>query len=162
MLLGLNSRMTEFNAALALAGLDLVPGKVARHNRIAGQYTAALEGTQGIGFQRLPPGHRSSYKDYSVTVDPEVFGMTRDELAAALLRENIETKKYFYPPLHQQTFFRPFAPAGAASLPVTEAVTGSVLSLPIYESLPAGTVRQVASAIRELSQSVRPQGARTC
>lgn len=88
--------------------------------------------------------------------------MTRDELGGALLKENIETKKYFYPPLHQQTLFRQFAPADASGLAATEAVAGSVLSLPIYESLPAGTVRQVASAIRELSQPVRPQGARTC
>lgn len=159
MLLGLNARMTEFNAALALAGLDLVPAKVARHNQIAAQYTAELEGTPGIGFQRLPPGHVSSYKDYSVCVDPEAFGMTRDELAGALLRENIETKKYFYPPLHQQELFRPFA---AADLPVTEAVAGSVLSLPVYESLPAETVRQVAWAIRGLAESIRPQGVLAC
>ena len=162
MLLGLNARMTEFNAAMALAGLDLVAAKVARHNQIAALYTAELDGTPWIGFQRLPAGHLSSYKDFSVRVDPEAFGMTRDELGGALLKENIETKKYFYPPLHQQTLFRQFAPADASGLAATEAVAGSVLSLPIYESLPAGTVRQVASAIRELSQPVRPQGARTC
>lgn len=159
MLVGLNARMTEFNAALALAGLDLVPAKVARHNQIAAQYTAELDGTPGIGFQRLPPGHHSSYKDYSVRVAPELFGMTRDELAGALLRENIETKKYFYPPLHQQTLFRPFANTG---LPVTEAVAGSILSLPIYESLPAETVRQVAWAVRGLAQTSRPQGTLAC
>jgi len=162
MLLGLNARMTEFNAAMALAGLDLVQAKVARHNQIAALYTAELDGTPGIGFQQLPPGHLSSYKDYSVRVDPEAFGMTRDELAGALLRENIETKKYFYPPLHQQAIFQPFVAAGDAHLPVTEAVAGSVLSLPIYESLPTETARQVAWAIRSFSQSRRQQGARAC
>ncbi len=162
MLLGLNARMTEFNAAMALAGLDLVAVKVTRHNQIAALYNSELDGTPGIGFQQLPPGHRSSYKDYSVSVDSEAFGMTRDELRAGLLRENIETKKYFYPPLHQQTLFRPFAPAGRGALRATEAVAESVLSLPIYESLPAGTVRQVAGAIRHLSQSTRQKGARAC
>lgn len=162
MLLGLNARMTEFNAALALAGLDLVPAKVATHNGIAALYTAKLDGTPGIAFQRLPPGHLSSYKDYSVRVDPAAFGMTRDELAVALLKENIETKKYFHPPLHQQNLFRPFATAGLVHLPVTEAVAESVLSLPIYASLPAETVRQVAWAIRGLSQPARRQGAGAC
>jgi dTDP-4-amino-4,6-dideoxygalactose transaminase len=119
MLLGLNARMTEFNAAMALAGLDGVPAKVATHNRIAALYTSELDGTPGIGFQRLPPGHLSSYKDYSVRVDPETFGMTRDRLAGALLKENIETKKYFHPPLHQQALFRPFVAPGPAHLPVT-------------------------------------------
>src|SRR5579863_7059764 len=35
MLLGLNARMTEFNAAMGVAGLDLVDSKVKRHNQIA-------------------------------------------------------------------------------------------------------------------------------
>ena len=162
MLLGLNARMTEFNAAMALAGLDGVPAKVATHNRIAALYTSELDGTPGIGFQRLPPGHLSSYKDYSVRVDPETFGMTRDRLAGALLKENIETKKYFHPPLHQQALFRPFVAPGPAHLPVTEAVAESVLSLPIYDSLPAETVRRVAWAIRGLSRPAPLPGTGAC
>jgi dTDP-4-amino-4,6-dideoxygalactose transaminase len=146
MLLGLNARMTEFNAALALAGLDLVSAKVVRHNQLAALYTAELEGVPGIGFQQIPQGHVSSYKDYSVRVDPGAFGSTRDELAAALLKENIETKKYFYPPLHQQMLYHPFANRGP--LPSTELVADGILSLPVYESLPSETVRQVAAAIR--------------
>ena len=88
--------------------------------------------------------------------------MTRDDLAGALLKENIETKKYFYPPLHQQSLFRPFVAWETPHLPATEAVAESVLSLPIYESLPAETVRQVAGAIRGLSQPVRQKGAHAC
>jgi dTDP-4-amino-4,6-dideoxygalactose transaminase len=160
-LLGLNARMTEFNAAMALTGLDLVAVKVARHNQIAEMYSSELDGTPGIAFQQLPPGHLSSYKDYSVRVDSETFGMTRDGLAGALLKENIETKRYFYPPLHQQALFRPFMTDVSTNLSATEAVAESVLSLPIYESLPAQTVRQVAWAIRDLSQA-RARGARAC
>ena len=161
MLLGLNARMTEFNAALALAGLDMVPAKVRKHNQIAELYTAELDGIPGIRFQHLPPGHASTYKDYSVRVDSAAFGMTRDELAAALLAENIETKKYFHPPLHQQALFRPFLDASAA-LPNTEAISESVLSLPVYESLPLPTVRQVAWAIRDLQRTRRTGEARAC
>ena len=158
MLLGLNARMTEFNAAMAIAGLDLVSAKVAKHNQIADLYTQELEGTPGIGFQQIPRGHLSTYKDYSVRVDPDTFGMSRDELAAALLDENIETKKYFYPPLHQQALYKEHG----ANLPVTEAIADSVLSLPIYESLPAATVLQVAGAIRGLARHNTPKGARAC
>ncbi len=160
-LLGLNARMTEFNAAMALAGLDLVPAKVSKHNQIATLYSTELEGTPGIGFQQVPPEHTSTYKDYSVRVDPKAFGMARDELAAALLKENIETKKYFYPPLHQQALFREL-PAARAPLPVTDTIAESVLSLPIYESLPAATVRQVAWAIRDLARPAGGSGARLC
>ncbi|MGA2133260.1 MAG: DegT/DnrJ/EryC1/StrS family aminotransferase [Bryobacteraceae bacterium] len=162
MLLGLNARMTEFNAALALAGLDLVPAKIRRHNRIAALYTSELDGTPGISFQRVPPGHVSTYKDYSVRVDPEGFGMTRDELAVALLAENIETKKYFHPPLHQQALFRPYLAATPGALTATDEISASVLSLPVYESLPQNTVRQIAWAIRNSQHLGRGRGARAC
>ena len=88
--------------------------------------------------------------------------MTRDRLAGALLKENIETKKYFHPPLHQQALFRPFVAPGPAHLPVTEAVAESVLSLPIYDSLPAETVRRVAWAIRGLSRPAPLPGTGAC
>src|ERR1700749_2397463 len=42
--LGLNARMTEFNAALAYAGLSMVDAKVKRHNAIADSYTSTLSG----------------------------------------------------------------------------------------------------------------------
>lgn len=151
-LLGLNSRMTEFNAAMGLASLDLVDCKLKRHNQIAARYTAELHGVSGLGFQQVCPGDVSSYKDYSVQVNAGKFGVNRDELASALLADNIETKKYFYPPLHQQALFRPFVAGKPVSLPVTVFVAEGVLSLPIYESLPDETVDKVAFAIRRLAR----------
>ena len=136
-------------------------GSEAQPDRRA-MYSSELDGTPGIAFQQLPPGHLSSYKDYSVRVDSETFGMTRDGLAGALLKENIETKRYFYPPLHQQALFRPFMPDVSANLSATEAVAESVLSLPIYESLPArdGTAGCVGHS-RPVAMA-RAQGARAC
>jgi dTDP-4-amino-4,6-dideoxygalactose transaminase len=151
-LLGLNSRMTEFNAAMGLAGLDLVDSKVTRHNEIAARYTKELQGVPGLSFQQVRAGDLSSYKDYSVHVAANNFGLSRDGLASALLAENLETKKYFYPPLHQQALFQPFLPLNPSPLPATVTVTEGVLSLPIYESLPDETVRKVAFAIRSLGQ----------
>jgi dTDP-4-amino-4,6-dideoxygalactose transaminase len=151
-MLGLNSRMTEFNAALGLACLDLIDSKVKRHNQIAVHYTAELHGIPGLGFQCVSPQDVCSYKDYSIHVTASEFGMSRDQLAAALLTDNIETKKYFYPPLHEQALFRHFAADKPASLPATVSVAEGVLSLPIYESLPDETVDKVAFAIRRLAR----------
>jgi dTDP-4-amino-4,6-dideoxygalactose transaminase len=151
-LLGLNARMTEFNAALALAGLRLVDRKVERHNQIAERFTQILRGTPGIRFQQIEPGNRSAYKDFSVLLSGSEFGMSRDELGSALSEQGVPTKRYFYPPLHQQ---RLFARAGSRrrALPVTEGISESVLSLPIYESLPDEAVTRIGLAIRRLWRS---------
>src|SRR6266404_9332006 len=50
--LGMNARMSEFNAALALAGMPLVIAKVARRNRIAKIYTSLLAPLPGLRFQK--------------------------------------------------------------------------------------------------------------
>ncbi|MGP8246939.1 MAG: DegT/DnrJ/EryC1/StrS family aminotransferase [Bryobacteraceae bacterium] len=159
-LLGLNARMTEFNAAMALAGLDLVDRKVKRHNEIARRYTDLLAGTPGIQFQRVEEGDCSAYKDFSVLISPEEFGVSRDAVAGALLAQGIPTKKYFYPPLHRQKLFAAAGDAGEARLPNTECISERVLSLPIYESFPDETVETAALAIRRLAARPTQKGSR--
>ncbi|HLK69619.1 MAG TPA: DegT/DnrJ/EryC1/StrS family aminotransferase [Bryobacteraceae bacterium] len=150
---GLNARMSEFNAALALAGLDAVESKVERHNQIAANYTRMLGGVPGVAFQGVNPGDVCAYKDYSVLIDPDKFGKTRDQVAAALLQSGYETKKYFYPPLHQQRILGAHHSSEMPPLPITERVSGRVLSLPIYSKLPSKGAREICRIIRIQAQA---------
>jgi len=152
-LLGLNARMTEFNAALGLAGLGMVDAKVERHNLIAAEYARVLGSMKGVGLQLVRPGDVSSYKDYSVHIDAGACGISRDELRAALLARNIETRAYFSPAVHRQRLYRPFSASG---LPRTETLADGILSLPIYHDLPLETVARIALAVGE----AMPQHAR--
>lgn len=145
---GLNARMSEFNAALGLTGLSLVDSKVSRHNEIADHYRNSLCDLPGLSFQTVLPGDVSTYKDFSVIIDETRTGISRDAIARALLEHNIETRKYFDPPLHKQLVFRNCA--AQRPLPVTESSACSVLSLPIYESLPDSTIDGVCKALRSI------------
>ena len=149
---GMNARMPEFNAALALAGLPLVDAKIARRNRIAETYTNLLARLPGVRFQKVLLEDVNTYKDISIHISPGVFGMTRDELAQALLAEKIETKKYFYPPLHQQKLYRSLHVPDRYGLPHTEYVTKGILTLPNYESLPDETVERIAHAVDRVAK----------
>ncbi len=152
--IGMNARMSEFNAALGLAGLPEVDERVRRRNQIARMYDDQLVGLAGLRFQKVDHRDVNTFKDYSIHVTPDEFGMTRDELAAGLLTENIETKKYFYPPMHMQTLYQQFHKGNGRDLKVTEEVTGGILSLPIYELLPDSTIEKVSLAIRRLANHV--------
>lgn len=147
-LLGLNARMTEFNAAMGMAGLELVDRKVERHNQIVSHYTTLLRATPGIRFQRVDAADCCSYKDFSILIAPQELGMTRDQVSAELARQGIPTKKYFYPPLHEQRLFAAYADGRLRN---TETISRSVLSLPIYESLTDEAVERTALAIRKLA-----------
>jgi dTDP-4-amino-4,6-dideoxygalactose transaminase len=150
--IGLNARMPEFNAALALAGLPLVEAKVARRNEIARLYTERLAGLPGLRFQAVDPSDVHTFKDYSIHVTREEFGVNRDELAAALLAENIETKKYFYPPLHKQKHYKQFKNIDLAA---TDFVAENILSLPIYEALPNETIERIVESIHRIHHYYR-------
>ncbi|HEX4169661.1 MAG TPA: DegT/DnrJ/EryC1/StrS family aminotransferase [Bryobacteraceae bacterium] len=145
--LGQNARLGEFNAALGLRGLPLVDSKVERRNQIARLYVEGLSGLPGVTFQKVDHGDRNTYKDFSIHVNSDLFGCTRDQLAVALLAENIETKKYFYPPLHKQTLYREFE---KSALPNTNYVADNVLSLPIYETLPDSTIARIVDCIKRI------------
>lgn len=153
--LGMNARMSEFNAALALHGLPLVDAKVRRRNGVAQMYTERLCSLPGVRFQTVHPDDTCTFKDYSIHITPEDAGITRDELASALLAENIETKKYFYPPLHQQTLYAKFHERGRDDLGPTEFLADGILSLPIYESLPDDTITVIAEVAGGIVNSRR-------
>jgi dTDP-4-amino-4,6-dideoxygalactose transaminase len=148
-LLGLNARMTEFNAALGLAGLRMVDAKVERHNLIAAEYARVLRSLRGVGFQVVRPGNVSTYKDYCVHIDAGECGISRDDLRAALMAEGIETRTYFSPAVHRQELYRAFSAPVRGSLRRTELLAEGILSLPIYYSLPLETVARVALAVKE-------------
>ncbi|MCL6450610.1 MAG: DegT/DnrJ/EryC1/StrS family aminotransferase [Acetobacteraceae bacterium] len=150
-LVGMNARMGEMNALLARAGLELLEVWLARRERLVGLYREALNGLDGIEFQSIRPEDRSTFKDLTVCIDPDRFGLSRDELAVALEAEGISTKKYFYPPVHEQAVYRgrglALHPPG---LPVTARVSRRALSLPLYSHMPEEEIAIVAGAIRDI------------
>jgi len=151
--LGLNARMSEFNASLALAGLSLIDSKIKKHNDIARLYTSELSSLPGLRFQTVHPHDVSTYKDYCFCVEPELFGMSRDVLEKALLAENIITRKYFYPAVHNQKLYRDGRDRN--DLRNSDGVAEQVLSLPIYESLSYESVSTIVSAIRRCAALAR-------
>jgi dTDP-4-amino-4,6-dideoxygalactose transaminase len=141
---GLNARMSEFHAAMALESLELLDENLERRRSLAELYRSYLGGITGIGFQAVPPKDASTYKDFTVTVDPTAYGCTRDTLARALDAEGIDTRKYFSPPVHRQRAYRHVT---GECLPVTERVSERVLSLPIFPSMHEEELEQVAETI---------------
>ncbi len=97
---GLNARMSELHAATALASLSDLEERLEERNRLAAVYTEALTAIPGIRIPEVPAGDRSTYKDYTILIDPEECGLDADALAAALRLDGIETRRYYAPPVH--------------------------------------------------------------
>lgn len=144
---GMNGRLPEVNALLGRHNLHRLEPAAVHRNSLARLYRDELAQVPGIGFQEVLPGNRSSYKDFTITVDAETFGLTRDELAMVLEADNIETRKYYFPPVHLQTAYREFAPPGD-TLTSTELLSTQSLALPIWSHMETSLVSDICSVIR--------------
>jgi dTDP-4-amino-4,6-dideoxygalactose transaminase len=145
-ILGVNARMSEINAAMALHGLIGLDARIERRNEIRIRYERSLREVAGLRFQEVSEGSRSTFKDFSVIVDEKKFGHSRDWLVELLHRENIGARKYFSPPVHRQRLYG--AMWDVRALPVTDLVSDGVVSLPIYSSLTDDSVDKVCEVIR--------------
>jgi dTDP-4-amino-4,6-dideoxygalactose transaminase len=146
--IGLNGRMTEISGLMGGHALKNFARWLDIRRSLAERYRSRLGGLPGLEFQDVPAGAASSHKDLGILVDGTRFGMTRDELAERLGRENVSTRKYFSPALHQQTAYRD-VPAGP-SLPVTESLASSMITLPLYSHMPSDLVDGICDLICEL------------
>lgn len=143
---GINARLPEISALLGQHSLRHLNTAVTRRNEIATLYRQRLEQLPGIRFQLVRDGNRSSYKDFSITVDAAAFGLTRDELAAVLAAENIDTRKYYDPPVHRHHAYQAYAPADGL-LPNTDFLAGAILNLPIWSHMNASIASNICLAI---------------
>jgi len=148
---GINARMPEFNALLGLRSLAMLEDAARRRNEVVELFHEQLGQLPGIGFQKVRQGDRSSYKDFSISVDPDEFGLTRDELALALADHNIDTRKYYEPPVHRQSAYRTYDDGRA--LPNTEWLSTHSLSLPIWSNMSDQVALGICSAVREIYEN---------
>ena len=156
---GLNARMAEINALLGIKGLPQLEANAVRRNELVAFYKELLSQVPGISFQTINPLGRSSYKDFTILVDKDSFGLSRNQLCIALGKENIQTKKYYSLPLHLQKTYSQYRDQYIGLLPVTEQVSSQSLSLPIYSHMEEKTIRQVCQVITSLherAEEIRP------
>ncbi|MGH2785242.1 MAG: DegT/DnrJ/EryC1/StrS family aminotransferase [Actinomycetota bacterium] len=146
---GLNARMSEFHAAVALASLEGLEERIARRNEIAELYRGSLSGVPGVSFPVVPAGDRSTYKDLTILVDETVFGCDASQLARTLADDGIDTRRYYAPPVHEM---RPYRRLKAANgfLEATVQAAGRVLTLPLWMEMSDATVVRVSDSVRRV------------
>ncbi len=138
--LGYNYRMSDITAALGIAQLRKISKIIEMRRRNAQQLSKRLSGIRNVLPPREPSGFYHIYQMYTVRIKEE--NRTRDDFAKYLFDSGITTKVYFYP-VHLTHFYRNRLKYHC-KLPVTEAISEQVLTLPIYPSLTMKEIEYIA------------------
>ncbi len=136
---GLNARLDTLQAAILLAKLEVFDEEISARTRVADSYDAALS-RSGVELPRRIDGARSTWAQYTIQT------RSRNELAAALKEDGIPTAVYYPAPLHLQPAYRKHG-AGPGSLPISEALSERVLSLPMHPYMSESLVANIGSRL---------------
>jgi dTDP-4-amino-4,6-dideoxygalactose transaminase len=144
--LGINGKMSEFNAALGLLQLKYIQEAIGRRKLIASVYRDRLASVKGIRCLRFPENVKQNFSFFPILIEPD-FPVTRDQLYEALKARGIHPRRYFYPLISEHPVYRHLPSAGADNLPVAWSVARKILCLPIYPELEIDVVEDIAAFI---------------
>jgi len=115
--LGYNAKMSELHAIVGLRSLQTLDAALARRRRYAERIRRVL------GDERDIPS-----------------------IQADLQRDGIETRRYFWPPLHQLVPYR-----NGCTLQVTDEVFRSMLCLPLHSRMEPRVLNRIEAALRRVA-----------
>jgi dTDP-4-amino-4,6-dideoxygalactose transaminase len=139
---GYTARLDTVQAAVLLCKLALLPEWTEERRAIAGAYTQALD---GVGDLRLPPVAPESEPAWHLY---EIRTARPDQLALFLDERGIQTGRHYPSPVHLMPAYAHLG-HGPGAFPVSEALAGELLSLPIYPGLGDDRLGAVVAAIQE-------------
>lgn len=146
--IGLNYRMTDVQAAIGLVQLEQLPGWLERRQANAEQLSSLLEDLPGISTPAVAPGIGHSYHQYTIQVDPDAAEMSRDQVSEGLKSHGVGSAVHYPRPLHQQPVFA--EQFGEMSLPVSEQLSETVLSLPIHPNVSNDDLQHIARSLQSV------------
>jgi dTDP-4-amino-4,6-dideoxygalactose transaminase len=143
---GLSARMSELHASVGLLSLQNVPALVQSRLRLIKTYRERTNKMRGCNVQEFPEDRVTSGNYFTLLIGPDAK-MDRQAVYEALMARGIQTKKYFYPPVHAQTAFRDCPHRIVGDLPNTRIVSESSLALPLFSHMTDAQQDSVCDAL---------------
>lgn len=143
---GYNFRMSDILAALGTVQMKKL-GKLNELRREHAAYlTAQLSGIEGVQTPVEDRDCTHTYQMYTIKVPAS----TRTQFLASLREDGVGASVHFEPPVHQQERYKT-----GESLPVTEKLSASIVTLPLYPGLSREQLDYMISAVEKAASAGR-------
>jgi len=145
--IGGNAKMNEFQAAMGLCNLRNVDEDIKKREKVYNRYIEQLSGIDGLKLPIIQKGVESNYSYFPVVFDS--FSLSRNETYEELKKQNIITRKYFYPLISDLKCYKSkFTPNHT---PVAKHIAENILTFPIYSDLNLEDVDKICTIIKNIN-----------
>jgi dTDP-4-amino-4,6-dideoxygalactose transaminase len=141
--LGITGRLDTIQAAVLLEKLKIFDDEIVARNKVADRYARSLGNL--VTVPRVSEGNTSIWACYVIRLPK---GTDRDAFANALKAQGVPTAIYYAKSMHMQTAYKDY-PVVDGGLPVCEALSADVISLPVHAYLDEAAQDRVIQAVRD-------------
>lgn len=142
---GANAKMSEFCAAMGICNLRHIDDEIKKRKTVFDYYESRLLDVAGIRTRKIPNNVQSNYAYYPIVVDEKKFGKTRNEIHSIMQKNNIYTRKYFYPITNSFECYQ--GKFDVFKTPIALRISKRVLCLPMYSDLSVKEIDRIVSII---------------
>ncbi len=147
--LGLNYRMTDLEAAIGIEQLKKLDEYIDKRRKNAEYLTKNLDGIKGITTPHTEKEVRHTFHQYSVLLDEDSLGISRDEFAYSLKEDGVGSSVHYPIPLHLQPVFKKSQESMESYLPISEDYSNRILSLPVHPSIKGDDLQNIIETIEK-------------
>jgi dTDP-4-amino-4,6-dideoxygalactose transaminase len=140
--IGITGRLDTIQAAILIEKLKIFPDEIAARDKVAVRYAQGLADIAVL--PRVGNESTSVWAQYTIKLKPG----QRDKLAADLKAQGVPTAIYYTRPLHKQPAYRDY-PVADGGVPVSEQLSGEVISLPMHAYLDPVDQDRIIGAVRK-------------
>lgn len=148
--LGYNFRMLELSAAIGIEQMKVLDELNAQRLANAQMLSDGLEDIESLGFQRVDSQEEHAWYMFSLTLDEEAAGISRDKLVLKLRESGIEADVSWPTPIHLQPYYRETFGFRGGEFPIAEKVCSIIFQLPVQPFLTKEEIQRTISSVKSL------------
>jgi dTDP-4-amino-4,6-dideoxygalactose transaminase len=141
---GLNAKLNEMHAALALASLDDLEGQITSNRERYLKYRETLGGLAQVRLVEFDDSEQSGFKNIVVELT-DSWPLSREMTLKLLHAENVLAREYYSPPLHVRSSHIPHI---AGSLSSTDRLANRFVNLPCGQRVTTEDISRISELLR--------------
>jgi len=149
--LGLNYRLTDFQAALGLSQLKKLPMFLQRRREYAQRYNEAFQNMPGVAVPWQSPDGESAWHLYILRLQLEQLNTGRDQIFQELWDRGIGVNIH-YLPVYYHAYYRDLGYAKGLC-PQAEKLFEAMLTIPLYPAMKEAALERVIETIQAVIKS---------